>query len=249
LIRSFKQSYMQFSPFLTTVGSRTCVFGCILFCLNFYTSAGYYCKIFLITIGWDCFGCQVTATLRAMKKLIGWWEWAHTLNTGLHLPAVDNPSFGLNTQSCKQPNTSWVCLKKQLWILVFIITRRHCCLNKHLHRMGLTTSPVCASCELEEETALHFVCGCPTLATLRTYIFGKPIMNASEFTEISASAILRFAVQSGRLEKNFWHNSLKYVRWLFMTLLMPFLFFFMSFFLFYLFPSHFSFHFSPRGAH
>jgi hypothetical protein len=67
--------------------------------------------------------------------------------------------------------------------------------------MGLATSPVCASRQLKEET-LHFVCVCPTLATLRTRIFGKPIMNASEFTEVLASAILRFAFQSGRLETN-----------------------------------------------
>jgi hypothetical protein len=30
----------------------------------------------------------------------------HTLNTGSHLTAVDNLSFGLNIQSSKQPNTS-----------------------------------------------------------------------------------------------------------------------------------------------
>jgi hypothetical protein len=30
----------------------------------------------------------------------------HTLNTGSHLTAVENPSFGLNTPSCKQPNSS-----------------------------------------------------------------------------------------------------------------------------------------------
>jgi hypothetical protein len=66
--------------------------------------------------------------------------------------------------------------------------------------MGLTTSPVCASCQLEEDTALHFECVCLNLATLRIRIFGKPIMNALEFTEVSASAILRFAFQSGRLE-------------------------------------------------
>jgi hypothetical protein len=69
--------------------------------------------------------------------------------------------------------------------------------------MGLTTSPVCASCQLEEETAIHFVCVGLTFATLRTRIFGKPIMNASEFTEASASTIFRFAFQSGRLESNF----------------------------------------------
>jgi hypothetical protein len=78
--------------------------------------------------------------------------------------------------------------------------------------MGLATNLVCASCQLEEETALHFVCVCPTLATLRTRIFGRPIMNALEITEVSANAILRFAFQSGRLETNLWHNSLKCVR-------------------------------------
>jgi hypothetical protein len=89
--------------------------------------------------------------------------------------------------------------KKQLRILVYLITG-HCCLNKHLHKMGLTTSSACASCQLEEETALQCVCVCPTLATLRTRIFGKPKMNASEFAEVSASAILQFAFQSGILE-------------------------------------------------
>jgi hypothetical protein len=132
----------------------------IQFRLNFYTSTGYHCKISLITTGWDCFRCQVTATLRAMRKLIGWCGWArtptfvdrslvfhcqlqlsgiwiegrsltHTLNTGLHLTAVDNLSFGLNTQSCKQPNTSWVCLKNssEFW---FLLSRGYCCLIKHL---------------------------------------------------------------------------------------------------------------------
>jgi hypothetical protein len=81
--------------------------------------------------------------------------------------------FGLNTQIFKQPNTSWVMPKKQFRILVSLITE-HRCLNKHLNRMGLATNLVYASCQLEEETALHFLCVCPTLATLRTRIFGKP---------------------------------------------------------------------------
>jgi hypothetical protein len=56
--------------------------------------------------------------------------------------------------------------------------------------MGLTTSSICVSCQLEEETF-------PTFTKLRKRIFGKPIIYASEFTEASASAILRFAFQSG----------------------------------------------------
>jgi hypothetical protein len=136
-----------------------------------------------------------------MKRLISWREWAwtptsvdrslvfhcqlqlsgiwiesgsltHSLYIILHITAVYNPSFRLNTHSCKQLNAF------QLRILVSLIFE-HCCLNKHLHRMRLTISPVCASCRLEEEMGLHFVCVSPTLATLRTRIFGKPIMNAS----------------------------------------------------------------------
>jgi hypothetical protein len=101
--------------------------------------------------------------------------------------------------------------KKQLRILGSL-SMGYCCLNKHLHRMRLTTSPVCASCQLEDKTALHFVCFCPTLATFKTR---KPIINASEFAEVMASTILRFAFQSGRLEKNLLHNSLQYVRQIF----------------------------------
>jgi hypothetical protein len=126
------------------------------------------------------------------------------------------------------------------------------CHNEHLHRMGMTTSPVCGSCQMGEETALHFVCVCPTLATLRKRIFGKPIMNASQFTEVSASAILQFAFQSGTLETNLWLNSLKYVRRLFNLWLLyqcSVCFFFCLFaFLFYLFSTYFSIHFSPRGG-
>jgi hypothetical protein len=142
--------------------------------------------------------------------------------------------------------------------LVSLITG-YCCLDRHLLRMGLTTSSVCASWQLEEQTAIHFVwCVCPTLATLRTHIFRKPIMNATEFTEVSASVIMRFAFQIGRLETNLWHNSFKYVRRLFIYDSCPFcpinvifVFFFsvFLFFLFHLFPSYFSFYFSPRVAH
>jgi hypothetical protein len=237
LQRSSKQRYMQLSPVLTTVGARTCTTWRCVYCigsdsktallalythiqfhLNYYTSAGYLCKISLITTGLDCFGCQITVPLRAIRRLIGWRELArtpnyvyrslvfhyqlqlsgiwiesgsltHILNTGSHSTAVDNPSFRsrfrLNIQSCKQPNTAWVCLKKKIKIPVSLITG-NCCLNKHLHRMGLTTSSVCASCQLEEETALHFVCVCPTLATLRT--------------RMRTPVILLFAFQNGRLE-------------------------------------------------
>jgi hypothetical protein len=54
--------------------------------------------------------------------------------------------------------------------MVYFI-KGHCCLNKHLHRMGLTTSPVCASCQLEKETTLHFVCPSDTCYIENTHFW------------------------------------------------------------------------------
>jgi hypothetical protein len=136
----------------------------IQFRLNFYTSAGYHSKISLITTGWDYFGCQVTATLRAMRRLIGWLEWArtpifvdqslvsasivrdmnengsltHTLNTGSHLTAVDNLSFGLKIEhpnlqttklqiplesALKNSSEFWFLLSRDIVALINISTR------------------------------------------------------------------------------------------------------------------------------
>jgi ribonuclease HI len=87
--------------------------------------------------------------------------------------------------------------RNRLRILVSLITG-HCCLNSHLHKMELTSSPICGACSIEAESAFHFLCVCPTLAILRTRVMGKPIINALEFKEIPASDILRFASLSGR---------------------------------------------------
>jgi hypothetical protein len=73
-------------------------------------------------------------------------------------------------------------------------------LNKHLHKMGLLSDPTCAACGILEESALHFICVCPTLANLRTKIFGKPILSVSEYEGMSASSFVKFAEKSGRFE-------------------------------------------------
>jgi hypothetical protein len=55
--------------------------------------------------------------------------------------------------------------------------------------MGLLTDPTCAACGIEEESALHFICVCPTLANLRTQIFGKPILSVNEYEEMLATLL------------------------------------------------------------
>jgi hypothetical protein len=66
--------------------------------------------------------------------------------------------------------------------------------------MGLLSDPPCAACGNEEESALHFICVCPTLANLRTQIFGNPILSVREYEEMLAGSFVQFAEKSGRFE-------------------------------------------------
>jgi hypothetical protein len=88
--------------------------------------------------------------------------------------------------------------RSKLRILVGLITG-HCPLNKHLHNMGLTDEPICiAACEMEDESVFHLLCNCPSLISLRVRIFSKPILSVEEYEGSFASALLRFALASGR---------------------------------------------------
>jgi hypothetical protein len=60
--------------------------------------------------------------------------------------------------------------------------------------MGLLSDQTCAACVNEEELALHFICVCPTLANLRTQIFGKPILSVGEYVGMSAGSFVDRAV-------------------------------------------------------
>jgi hypothetical protein len=74
----------------------------------------------------------------------------------------------------------------------------HCPLNKHLHNMGLIVEPICIACRMEEESGFHLLCNCPSVISLRMRTFSKPILSVEEYEEASASALLRFALASGK---------------------------------------------------
>ena len=47
----------------------------------------------------------------------------------------------------------------------------HNALRRHLHAMGLNDNPTCRKCGTEEETSVHILRECETLASLRhTYL-------------------------------------------------------------------------------
>jgi hypothetical protein len=87
--------------------------------------------------------------------------------------------------------------RTKLGVLIGLLTE-HFRLNKHLHRMGRLSDPTCAACGIEEESALHFICVCPTLANLKTQIFVKPILSVSEYEGMSAGSFVQFAEKNGR---------------------------------------------------
>jgi hypothetical protein len=66
--------------------------------------------------------------------------------------------------------------RTKLGVLIGLLAG-HIRLNKHLQRMCLLLDPTSAACGIEEESALHFIDVCSTLANLRTQIFGKLILS------------------------------------------------------------------------
>jgi hypothetical protein len=64
--------------------------------------------------------------------------------------------------------------------------------------MGLLSDPKCAACGIEEASALHFICRCPSLAKLRAQIFGKPILSVSEYEEMSGGSFGLFQIEKSR---------------------------------------------------
>jgi hypothetical protein len=94
--------------------------------------------------------------------------------------------------------------RSKLRILVGLITG-HCPLNKHLHNMGIVDEPICIACEMKDESAFHLICNCPILISQKMRTFSKPIMSVEEYEGASASALLQFALASGRFTVTYDH--------------------------------------------
>jgi hypothetical protein len=56
--------------------------------------------------------------------------------------------------------------RSKLRILIRLITG-HYPKNKHLHNMGLIDEPICITCGMEDDSALHLLRDCPSLMSIR----------------------------------------------------------------------------------
>jgi hypothetical protein len=91
------------------------------------------------------------------------------------------------------------CRQSKMWLKKPNLgLTRHCPLNKHLHKMGLIDEPICITCGMADESAFHLLWNCPSLISLRVRTFSNPILSVEKNQGASASALLRFALASGR---------------------------------------------------
>jgi hypothetical protein len=87
--------------------------------------------------------------------------------------------------------------RTKLGVLIGLLTG-HVRLNKHLQRMGLLSDPTCTVCGIKKESALHLYMRVPNSGKLRFSV--KPILNVSEYEEMSAGSFVQFGEKSGRFE-------------------------------------------------
>jgi hypothetical protein len=113
------------------------------------------------------------------------------MELGYCLSSVENVSEKAQSRLDEIP-------RSKLRILVGLITG-HWPLNNNLHNMGLIDESICIACGLEDESAFHLLCECPSEISLRMRLFSKPILSVEEYEGASAATLLRFALASGRL--------------------------------------------------
>ena len=70
----------------------------------------------------------------------------------------------------------------------------------HLETMRLANTRMCQRCLSGEETAEHFIGGCPGYELIRFEIFGTGQINAKDFGALRMEALLNFVKKIKRLE-------------------------------------------------
>jgi len=65
--------------------------------------------------------------------------------------------------------------------------------------MGLSDNPTCRKCSTEEETSVHILCECESLASLRHAHLGSLFLDPEDFMNLSIGAIRNFGKGTGVL--------------------------------------------------
>ena len=77
----------------------------------------------------------------------------------------------------------------------------HSPLNYFQHKTGNATTPICATCYIEEETLEHFLCKCFGYMTIRLQVFGKHVLTMEELISFNSNDIIKFVNSRGRFNQ------------------------------------------------
>jgi len=75
----------------------------------------------------------------------------------------------------------------------------HNTLRRHLHIMGLCNDLISRKCSTEEETSVHILCECETLASLRHAYLGSFFLDPEDIRVLSMGVIWNFVKGTGFL--------------------------------------------------
>jgi len=75
----------------------------------------------------------------------------------------------------------------------------HNTLKRHLHVMGLNNNPTCRKCNTEEDTSVHILWQCETLAPLMHRYLGSFLLDPDDIRMLGVGAIWNFAKGTGLL--------------------------------------------------
>jgi len=73
----------------------------------------------------------------------------------------------------------------------------HNTLKRHLHRMGLSGSPLCRRYGVEDETSAHILCEYEALASLRHAYLGSFFLEPEDIKGINLGAVWNFSQATG----------------------------------------------------
>jgi len=86
--------------------------------------------------------------------------------------------------------------RTQSRVMIGLLTG-HNTLRRHIHLMGVTNSPLCRRCRVEDKTSAHILCECEALASLRHTYLGSFFLDPEDITSLSLGAIWNFTKGTG----------------------------------------------------
>jgi len=86
-----------------------------------------------------------------------------------------------------------------LYVQCMILLTGHNTLRRHLYLIGLSDSPLCRRCGVEEETSAHILCECEALALLRHVYLGCCFLDPEDIKSINLGNIWKFSKVTGFL--------------------------------------------------